>query len=158
MEWNGRWRKPSIGFLNTQGRLPMKRLDTGILIASCLMAVLLSGCRKDLGTAQGVAEEFVDQHYVHIDLEKAKQYAVGLALQKINEELRLTAGQVIDASTRKPKIHYRLLEKKESRGRASFLYEGTIRAEDAPEFTRRWLILARKEGDRWRVSNFSEFD
>ncbi|MBI2090957.1 MAG: hypothetical protein HYT78_19820 [Deltaproteobacteria bacterium] len=64
----------------------MKRLDTGILIASCLMAVLLSGCRKDLGTAQGVAEEFVDQHYVHIDLEKAKPYTVGLALEKINED------------------------------------------------------------------------
>jgi len=131
---------------------------TGFLFALSLFIILISGCRKDLSTSQGVVEEFVDQHYVHIDLEKAKQYTVGLALAKINEELRLTAGQLIDASTRKPQINYRLLEKKESERRASFLYEGTIRAEDAPEFKRRWLVLARKEGNQWMVSNFSEFD
>ena len=124
----------------------------------CLLAALLAGCGRDLKTAQGVAEEFVDQHYVNIDLRKAKEYAVGLAQQKIDEEIRLTAGQVIDASTRKPSVHYHLLEKKESEGRVSFLYEGTIRAEDAPDFTRRWLVVARKEGDRWRVSNFTEDD
>ena len=124
----------------------------------CLGAALLVACGRDLGTAQGVAEEFVDQHYVHIDLQKAKEYTVGLALQKINEEIHLTSGHLIDASTRKPKIHYRLLEKKEATSRASFLYEGTIRAEDAPEFTRRWLVTARKEGARWWVSNFTEYE
>jgi len=92
------------------------------------------------------------------DLEKAKKYSAGLALEKINDEIRLTSGLMIDASTRKPRVHYRLLEKKEGGRRASFLYEGTVRAEDAPEFTRRWLIVARKEGDQWRVSNFTEYD
>ncbi len=123
-----------------------------------MLLLLLSGCGRDLNTAQGTAEEFVDQHYVNIDLQKAKEFAVGLALQKINDEIRLTAGQVIDASTRKPRVHYRLLEKKLSEGRASFIFEGTISAEDAPEFTRRWLVTTRKEGDRWRVSNFTEYD
>ena len=135
-------------------QLPMALL----VFLICLLAVLLGACGRDLRTAQGVAEEFVDQHYVQINLQKAKEYAVGLALEKINEELRLTAGQAIDASTRKPKINYRLVEKKEGEGRASFLYEGTIRAEDAPDFTRRWLIVARKEGEQWRVSNFTEYD
>jgi hypothetical protein len=119
---------------------------------------LLSACGRDLGTARGVVEEFVDQHYVRIDLQKAKEYAVGLALEKINDEIRLTSGQAIDASTRKPRIHYRLLEKKEGERRASFLYEGTIEAEDAPAFTRRWLVAARKEENQWRVSNFTEYD
>ena len=126
--------------------------------AICLLFALFSGCGRDLNTAHGIAEEFVDQHYIHIDLQKSKEYSVGLALQKINDEIRLTAGQVIDASTRKPAVHYRLLEKKSGEGRASFLFEGTIRAEDAPEFTRRWLITTRKEGARWRVSNFTEYD
>ena len=124
----------------------------------CLLLLLASGCSRDLGTAQGVAEEFVDQHYVHINLSKSKEFTVGLAMEKINEEIRLTAGQVIDASTRKPKVNYRLLEKKEGNNRATFLYEGTIRVEDAPQFTRKWLIAARKEGDQWRVSNFTELD
>jgi hypothetical protein len=120
--------------------------------------IFLYGCGRDLGTAQGVANEFVDQHYVNFDLQKAKDYAVSLALDKVNEEIRLTAGQKIDASTQKPKINYRLLEKKEGERRASFLYEGTIQSNDGSSFTRKWLIAARKESDQWRVSNFTESD
>jgi len=121
-------------------------------------AIFLNGCAHDLGTAQGVAEEFVDQHYVHIDLQKAKAHVVSIALDKVNEEIRLTAGQKIDASTQKPKVNYKLLEKKEGETRASFLYEGKIVSDDGSSFTRKWLILARKEGDQWRVSNFTESD
>lgn len=136
----------------------MKKSSISLTLSLCLLALFLGACRRDLRTAQGVVEEFVDQHYVHINLQKARQYAVGLALEKINEEIRLTSGQTIDAATRKPRVHYRLLEKKNGEQRASFIYEGTIQAEDAPEFTRRWLILARKEGDQWRVANFTEYD
>jgi hypothetical protein len=121
-------------------------------------AAFLCSCSRDLGTAQGVAEEFVDQHYVNIDLQKAKTYAVSLALEKLNEEIRLTAGQKIDASTHKPRIDYRLLEKKEGEKRAAFLYEGTIQADDGSSFTRKWLIATRKEANQWRVSNFTESD
>ena len=62
-------------------------------------SLFLNGCGRDLGTAQGVADEFVDQHYVNFDLQKAKAYAVSVALDKVNEEIRLTAGQKIDMST-----------------------------------------------------------
>ena len=124
----------------------------------CLPAVVLAACGRDLRTAQGVVEEFVDHHYVYINLARAKEYSVGLALQKIDEEIRLTSGQAIDASTRKPKVHYRLLEKKEEPTRASFMYEVTIQAEDTPEFVRRLVIAARKEKNQWRVSNFTEHD
>lgn len=127
-----------------------------VLLVLCVS--VLFACRRDLGTPEGVAEEFLDQHYVQINLSKAKEYTVGLAQKKLDEEIRLTTGQVIDSSTRKPRVHYKLVEKKEAAGRASFLYLATIQAEDAPEFTRRWLISARKEGDNWRVSNFTEFD
>lgn len=134
----------------------MKRLLLKVTLLLSILIIFHSGCSRDLTTARGVVEEFLDQHYVHIELKRARQYCVGLALHKINQEIRLTDGQLIDASTRKPKIYYRLLEERVGKGRASFLYEGTIQAEDAPEFTRRWLIRARKEGAQWRVSNFSE--
>ncbi|MDH3443421.1 MAG: hypothetical protein OEN50_05810 [Deltaproteobacteria bacterium] len=125
----------------------------------CVMFVILvGGCGHDLNTAQGVVEEFVDQHFVHFDLQKAKGYAVSVALDKVNEEIRLTAGQRIDASTRQPKISYRLLEKREGAGRALFLYEGTIHSDDGTSFTRKWLITARMEDHGWRVSNFTESD
>jgi hypothetical protein len=127
-------------------------------VTVALALLFAAGCGRDLGTAQGVVEEFVDQHYVHIDIPKAKQYAVGLAVQKLDEEIRLTSGHVIDASTRKPKVNYKMLEKKEAGGRASFLYEGTIQSDDGTSFTRKWLIAARKDGSHWRVSNFTESD
>jgi hypothetical protein len=130
----------------------------GIGFFLALLLPQAAGCGRDLNTPRGVVEEFVDQHYVHIDLPKAKTLVVGLALKKIDEEIRLTAGHVIDASTRKPKVHYQLLEKKETPERATFLYQGTIQIEDAPTFTRRWFITARKDGGRWRVANFTEHD
>jgi len=133
-----------------------KLLRATLVLFACTL--FLSACGRDLGTAQGVVEEFVDQHYVKIDLPQAKAYAVSVALEKINEEIRLTAGQQIDASTRKPKVNYQLLEKKERDGRASFLYEGTIQSDDGTSFTRKWLVAARKEGAQWRVSNFTESD
>jgi hypothetical protein len=136
----------------------MKYLHQKIAAIGLLWFFTLCACGRDLGTAQGVVEEFIDQHYVNIDVPKAKQYAVGLALEKLNEETRLTAGQSIDASTHKPKIKYRLLEKKDGQTRASFLYEGTIRSDDGSEFTRKWLVAARKENNQWRVSNFNESD
>ena len=134
----------------------MKRAASRWALLFLISTVAVTGCGRDLTTARGVVEEFLDQHYVHIDLKKAEQYCVGLALHKIREEIRLTQGYSIDASTRKPRIYYQLLEERVATSRASFLYEGTIQAEDAPEFTRRWLIRARKEGERWRISNFSE--
>jgi hypothetical protein len=123
-----------------------------------LLLIFTAACGRDLGTAQGVVEEFVDQHYVQIDLPEAKKLAVSLALHKVNEEIRLTDGHKIDASTQKPRVHYVLLERREGPERASFLYEGTIQSDDGSSFTRKWLINARKEDGQWRVSNFTESD
>jgi len=119
-------------------------------------ALVLAACGHDLNTAQGVAEEFVDLHYIKIDLQKAKQYTVSVAQAKIDEEIRLTAGQTIDASTQKPRVNYTLLEKNEGEQRSTFLYEGKIQSDDGTSFTRKWSIATRKESNRWRVSNFTE--
>jgi hypothetical protein len=130
-----------------------------IFAAICLLLLAFgAACGRDLSTAQGVVEEFVDHHYVHIDLAKAQALAVSVALHKVNEEIRLTQGHKIDASTQKPRVHYVLLEKKEGPERSSFLYEGTIQSVDGTSFTRKWLINARKQDGRWRVSNFTESD
>lgn len=123
-----------------------------------LTLLLATACGRDLNSPQGVAEEFVDQHYVNVDLQKAKNYTVSVALAKVNEEIRLTTGQKIDASTQKPRVNYTLLEKNESDKRSSYLFEGKIQSDDGTSFTRKWLITTRKEGDQWRVSNFTESD
>ena len=123
-----------------------------------LWLAVAGACGHDLNTAQGIVEEFVDQHYVRIDLEAAKPFCTGLALQKISNEQRLTQGQQIDESTRKPAVHYRLLETKDDPEHPSFVFQGTIDVDDAGQFTRKWLVTMRRDGDAWKVSNFEEFD
>ncbi len=133
------------------------KLPTTIRIA-ILALFLAAACGNDLNSPQGIAEEFVDHHYVKIDLQKAKQYTVSVAQAKIDEEIRLTAGQPIDASTQKPRVNYTLLEKNEGAQRSTYLFEGKIQSDDGTSFTRKWSIATRKEGNGWRVSNFTESD
>ncbi|MFI5365617.1 MAG: hypothetical protein ACHQ4J_08340 [Candidatus Binatia bacterium] len=123
-----------------------------------LLALTLVACQADEHSARGVAERFVDQHYVEINLEGAKLFCTGLALKKLQDEQHLTQGQVIDESTRKPTVHYRLIDTKADGEQTTFVFEGTIRVEDAGSFTRKWLVTTRRDGDGWKVSNFEEFD
>ena len=123
-----------------------------------LLGLALVACRSDERTAQGIAERFVDEHYVQINLPATKPLCVGLDLKKIEEEERLVAGQVIDDSTRKPTVHYKLIEKKEAGDRPSFVFEGRIQIDTDDPLVRKWIVTTRREGEAWKVSNFEEFD
>jgi len=128
---------------------------TGIMATACL----LFACRPDAGTPQGVAERFLDAHYVEINLVAAKAYCTGLALHKVEEEIRLTQGQMIDETTRMPSVRYRLMEEKSrNEGRTSFLYEATIDVAGAGQFKKKWLLNLRRGEEGWKVLNYSEFD
>ena len=123
-----------------------------------LLSLTLVACRPDERTAQGIAERFVDQYYVQINLAAAKPLCAGLATKKLEEEQRLTAGQAIDESTHKPTIRYKLIDKKEEGDRPSFVFEGRIQVDSDDVITRKWIVTTRREGDAWKVSNFEEFD
>src|SRR5919198_5122692 len=103
-------------------------------LAFVLLLLLFPACRSDPHSARGVAEQFLDAHYVEIDLQAAKPYCTGLALSRLEDEIRLTEGQAIDENTRKPQVHYRLMEEK-PRGEksVSFLYETAISVDGAGE-------------------------
>ena len=76
----------------------------------------------------------------------------------MEDEIRLVAGQAIDETTRKPSVHYRLLEERPDGEQAvSFLYRGNIAVEDAESFERRWLVTVRRDEGGWRVTNYQEF-
>ena len=125
--------------------------------AALLLALLALGCAPDPTTPRGTAERFLDAHYVRIDLAGALPYTTGVARRKVEDELRLVAGQSIDDTTRKPSVHYRLLEEHPDGEHAvNYLYRGTISVEDAERFERRWLVTVRREDDGWRVTNYQE--
>src|SRR5437867_3359855 len=83
-------------------------LSVAARLALVLASVVL-GCRPDPSTPRGTAERFLDAHFVHIDLPAALEFTAGLARHKVEDEIRLVAGQAIDETTRKPSVHYRLL-------------------------------------------------
>jgi hypothetical protein len=122
------------------------------------LALLLCGCRSDPTSARGIAEQFVDQHYVRIDLRAAKPFCSGLALKKLEHEQYLTAGQTIDEATRLPTVRYTLLQENAAGETASFVFEGTIHAPDSDPFKRKWIITTRQTEGAWKVSNFEESD
>ena len=136
----------------------MRRPQGRALCVAVLCTLLLAAaCERDLGAPRGVVEEFLDQHYVTIDLQRSKNHTIGLARKKVDEEIRLTKGAEIDATTRKPRVYYELIEAREASGRRSYLYQLTIRPEDASELKRRVLVRARKHEGGWRISNFLEY-
>jgi len=127
-----------------------------VLRVALLLAV---GCRADPATPRGTAELFLDAHYVRIDLPAALELTSGVARHKIEDEIRLIAGQLIDEATRKPTVHYRLLEEHPDGEQAvNYIYRGRIAVEDADTFERRWMVTVRFGDGGWRVTNYQEFE
>jgi len=127
-------------------------------IVASLAVLLVAGCAADPSTPRGIAEGFLDAHYVRIDLPSALEFTTGLARHKVEDEIRLVAGQPIDETTRKPSVHYRLLEERaDGQHAVNYVYRGSIAVEDADRFERRWLVTVRFDEGSWRVTNYQEF-
>ena len=126
-----------------------------VLFAVC--SILLSSCQST-NSARGVVDRFIEAHYMAISLKSAEPLCTGLALSKLKDEERLTAGQDIDASTRKPIIHYKLQEERTAQDRVMYLFLATIEVPDGGSFKKKWMITARREGPTWKISNYSEYD
>lgn len=147
----------STGSERNKVSLPSIRRDGSVLTLSVLALLLAHACRPDVSTPQGTAEGFLDAHYVRIDLREALILTSGLAHRKVEDEMRLVEGQPIDAATRKPTVHYRLLETHpDGENAVNYLYLGSIAVEDADRFERRWMVTVRREADGWRVTNYQE--
>lgn len=145
-------RSPDVVLAMTVFRFPVAHLGVFWLL-------LLSTCQPDPNTAQGMAELFLDAHYVQIDLHTAKAYCAGFARNRVEEEIRLTAGLSIDATTRQPRMYYELLEET-SRGESSvsFLYKADFDVDGAGRFTKNILLTLRNHAAGWRVVNYREYD
>lgn len=126
--------------------------------AAAVLLLVPAACRPDPDSARGVAEHFLDAHYVRMDLPAARDLAEGAARAKVEQEIALVGEQRIDESTRVPSVTYRL-RREESGGTDAvmFLYEARIRPPGADAFSRRWLVTVRRRPGRgWRVTNFVE--
>lgn len=122
-----------------------------------LLTLLLASCTPP-NSARGVVDRFIEARYILIDHQKMESVCTGLALDKIHEEMKLTEGQPIDQSTRKPVVHYTLQKSRIEGEKTTFLFKARIDVPEGGTFQKFWMITARKDGDSWKVSNYSEYD
>jgi hypothetical protein len=132
----------------------------GAPIVALLAVAALVGCHGAGDSPRAAAERFLDAHYVNIDLEAAKQYSVGVARFKVEEEQRLVGDQQIDASTRRPHVSYRMAEQRDETGEGvALVYDATLRFDDGETTALHWLITTRRDTDgTWKVSNYQEYE
>ncbi len=130
---------------------------TRLLALTVLVAVSAWACSPKHGPRAAV-DRFIAAHYIDIDLKATEPLCTGLALEKIRDEIRLTQGQMIDASTRKPTIYYKLKAEQRAADHVSYLFVATIEVPDGGSFKKKWMITARQEGGKWMISNYSEYD
>jgi hypothetical protein len=144
---------------NKVTKTTMRAASPRLLLGSAVLLLCAAACRPDPSTPRGTAERFLDAHYVHIDLPSALPFTSGLARQKVESEIELVRGVEIDEATRKPTVHYTLLEERPDGAEAvSYVYRGRIAVDGADSFERRWLVTVRQEPDGWRVTNYQEFE
>jgi len=126
-------------------------------IAILLLALSAFGCTPDADSPRGVAEGFLDAHYVTLDLTAAVAYTTGLARHKVEDELRLVGDQEIDAGTLRPSVTYGMREERpEGEDRVTFLYDGKVKLEGGGSFEMSWLVNIRRQDGAWKVSNYKE--
>ncbi len=132
----------------------------GVAAAKVLLLAMvlpIAGCQP-FNSPRGVVDRFIEAHYIAINLQSSERWCTGLALDKLHKEEALTKGQVIDEETRKPTIHYKLQQERDGQDRVMYLFLAKIDVPDGGSFDKKWMITARKEGQIWKVSNFSEYD
>jgi hypothetical protein len=128
-----------------------------LLFIAALASLVGTGCHP-ANSARGVADRFIDQYYVAIDLKAAEPFCTGLALDKLHKEMQLIGNQKIDEATRKPTVHYKLTAERDAPDHIQFLFRATIDVPEGGSFNRNWMITARKAGDTWKVSNFYDYE
>ena len=127
----------------------------GLLVVA-LLAV--SAC-KDPSSARGVAERFLDAHYVKIDLAAAEALTGGVAGKKLGDERRLVGENAIDETTRHPHVYYRFVEERAAGAeRAHLVYVATFAVDGADTFDRRILLVLQRSEGSWKIVNFEEFE
>jgi hypothetical protein len=120
-----------------------------------LLFLALAACRPDPATPRGAAERFLDA-YFGLDRAGALAASASRAHELVEEEIRLTAGQPVDAETHVPAVRYRLLRQEPSGAEAVHLvYAVRIVDPETAPVEQRWLVMVgRVQEHEWRVVNF----
>lgn len=129
-----------------------------ILTLLPVAALALTACTDPGDSPRAAAEAFLDAHYVRIDLEAARALCIGLALDKLEREIALTANNPEASAMERPRVTYRMEEGRDAEGRESYAYELTVHPTGTDAFHKLIVMSLRDEGGGWRVANYAESD
>jgi hypothetical protein len=125
-------------------------------ILGLVLPLTVSACGKQPEPEQ-VARKFMESYYINMSLKEAQTLSMGLAKEKLENQIRLLDGQSITAGTNVPKVDIHLLSSEPGQdGEVSFIFEVTPRAQDVGK--RKVYVKVRQENGRWLISQFTESD
>lgn len=127
-----------------------------VLLAAALAAA--AACHAPSGTPRAAAEGFLDAHYVRIDLEAARPFCVGLALDKLEKEIALLADNAEAAAIERPRVTYSMEQGSDTETRAQYAYQLVVHPSGVDPFHKLVVLSLRNDKGAWRVSNYSESD
>jgi hypothetical protein len=116
----------------------------------------LPSCNRPAEGARGVAEAFLDAHYVRIDLDGSKALCTGLALSKVEREIELTRDIAVGEDTLKPHVSYKMEREREAPTHAIYAYRLSVRPPGSDPFLRVVTLTVRGHEGTWKVANFDE--
>lgn len=128
------------------------------LLISLATLVLVVGCSGDSGSARGVGDAFVDAHYVRINLQASKELCSGVAREKVEHEIALTAEIEIEQDTQRPRIYYEIHEERGVGDSVRLIYELSIRAPGLDPYEKFTIVTLRETEGAWTVTNYIEMD
>lgn len=99
----------------------------------------------------------MDAYYVAADPGAARKYAAGLAAEKLDRELGMVRGAVVDKATRDRRATAQQVERREEAGRTVFIFEVTIEA-SGMTLHKRALVTTATGAGGWRVMNYADRD
>ncbi|MBK6685527.1 MAG: hypothetical protein IPG45_13745 [Deltaproteobacteria bacterium] len=122
-----------------------------------LLPLVLLGCRSEADPAV-VADHFVDAYYIEFDFVRAKTYAVGGALERLERELALVdaARQRTEIAQAKARVYY---EQPERRQVGDDMFHATYPLEireGHQVLSRQAVVMVAKKDGAWKVVQFRE--
>lgn len=119
-----------------------------------LLPFAMAACQAG-GGPEKVAHQFMDTYYVAMNIRGTAPLTMGLAKEKLTNQIQLLDGQAVTAGTDVPRVTYRMVSTEDGAdGEKSFVFEVTPHEQEVGK--RKVMVKTRQENGQWLVSQWVE--
>lgn len=133
-------------------------MRSGVLTTLCITLAIV-GCSSS-DNPQGVADRFVQAYYVQIDQVQALEFTMGLARERLHQELQRVASlrQGSSLELARPQVLYTLARTQSDGHQTLLVYDLTITPPQVTPILKKILLIMEQSREQWKVINFTETD